>query len=69
MRIVKDLFFATTAILIGGCGPDVVGAAATNATLQATQVQQAKAQAQQITKNLDAAMKSAEVAASAAQSQ
>lgn len=52
--------------LLGGCGAEVAGAAATAAKLQASQAQSAKATEEQVKKQLSEAMKTGEVAASAA---
>lgn len=52
------LTFAAIASLLGlqACSADVVGAAATTAELQATQVRQAKAQQDRVTRQIGAAM-------------
>lgn len=57
------------ALLLGGCGPELVGTAATAGKLQAEQAQQAKAQLDQFKLELSAAMQSTEAAASAANPQ
>ena len=54
------------ALLLAGCGPDAAITAATNAKLQAAQLEQAKAQEAQFKNKLDEAMRAAEAAASAA---
>jgi hypothetical protein len=53
------------AMVLGGCGADVAGTAATSASLQATQVQQGKEQQQQIESRLGEALKAVEASASA----
>ncbi|MCH7372133.1 hypothetical protein [Aeromonas sp. MR16] len=53
------------ALLLGGCGPELAGTAATTGKLQAEQAQQAKAQLDQFKLELSAAMHSTETAASA----
>lgn len=54
------------AVLLGGCGAEVAGTAATVGKLQATQAQQAQAQKSQIEAKLGESMKAVEAAASAA---
>jgi len=54
------------ACLLAGCGAEVAGTAATVGKTQALQVEQAKAQQEQIKKNLGAALQAGEAAASAA---
>lgn len=55
--------------LLAGCGPDVAVTTATNAKLQAAQVEQAEAQEAQIKKKLEESMRATEAAASAAGNQ
>jgi len=57
------------ALLLAGCGPDVVSTTATAAKLQAEQLEQAKAKEADFKNKLDQAMKATESAASAAGSQ
>ena len=52
--------------LLAACGAEVAGAAATVGKSQAIQAEQAKAQQEQIKKNLGAALQAGEAAASAA---
>jgi hypothetical protein len=52
--------------LLSACGAEVASTAVTTTKLQATQAEQAKAQGEQIKKNLEDAMRKAEAAASAA---
>jgi hypothetical protein len=56
----------TIACMLGACGPDVASTAATTAKLEAIKVEQAKKQEEQLKKDLGAAMKNTEAAASAA---
>ncbi len=53
-------------LLLGGCGAEVAGSAATAAKLQASQAQSAKAIEEQVKKQLSDALKAGEAAASAA---
>ncbi|MNF05828.1 hypothetical protein D3C80_2056490 [compost metagenome] len=53
-------------LLLGGCGPELVGTAATTGKLQAEQARQAKAQLDQFKLELSAAMQTTDAAASAA---
>lgn len=55
--------------LMAGCGADVAGAAATIGKLQAVQAEQAKAQQDQIKKDLSAALQAGEAATSGAAGQ
>jgi hypothetical protein len=57
------------ACLLAACGPEVAGMAAATAKLEATQAEQAKKAEEQLKKDLAAAMKSTEAAASAAAAQ
>ena len=52
--------------LLSACGAEVASTTVTTTKLQATQAEQAKAQGEQIKKNLEDAMRKAEAAASAA---
>ena len=52
--------------LLSACGAEVASTAVTTTKLQATQAEQAKAQAEQLKKNLEESMRKAEAAASAA---
>lgn len=54
---------------LGGCGAEMAGTAAKSASLQAAQIEQAKAQEAQLKQKLGEAMKAAEASASAAGSQ
>ena len=54
---------------LAGCGAEVAGTAATSAKLQATQIEQAKAQEAQFKTKLGEAMQATEAAASAAGNQ
>ena len=57
------------AMLLGGCGAEVAGTAATVGALQATQAQQAKAQQSQAEARLGESMKAVQAGASAAAGQ
>jgi hypothetical protein len=63
------LTIASLCTLLGACGAEVATTAATTTKLQAAQVEQAKAQSEKIKNGLDAAMRKAEAAASAAANQ
>lgn len=52
--------------LLSACGVEVAGTAVASAKLQAVQLEQAKAQQEQVKKNLAAALQAGESAASAA---
>lgn len=52
---------------LSACGPETVGAAATAAKLQTTQAEQAKAQADKLKQDVEAAVKVREAAAAAAE--
>jgi hypothetical protein len=52
--------------LLSACGAEVASTAVKTTKLQATQAEQAKAQAEQVKKNLEESMRKAEAAASAA---
>ena len=64
-------YLCPSLLLVGlaGCGPDVAVTAATNAKLQAEQVEQAKVQEAQFKKKLNEAMRATEAAASSAGNQ
>lgn len=55
--------------MLAACGPDAAVTAATAAKVQAAQVEQARAQQEQLKKNLEEAMRATEAAASAAGNQ
>ena len=52
--------------VLSACGAEVASTAITTTKLQATQAEQAKAQAEQIKRNFEESMRKAEAAASAA---
>ena len=62
-----QLWIVVSAMLLGGCGAEVAGTAATVGKLQATQAEQAKEQQRQIEKQLGEALKATEARASEAQ--
>lgn len=66
MRTLGLLATLGCASLLAACGAEVAGTAATVGKTQALQVEQAKAQQEQIKKNLGAALQAGEAAASAA---
>ena len=64
----KDrIWIVLSALVLGGCGAEVAGTAATVGKLQATQAEQAKEQQRQIEKQLGEALKATEARASEAQ--
>jgi uncharacterized protein YceK len=60
---------ALAASLLAGCGVEVAGTAATTGQMQAEQARQAKAQQEQVQKNLGVALQAGAAAASAAAGQ
>jgi hypothetical protein len=64
MKVV--LTMSLLCVLLSACGAEVASTAVTTTKLQATQAEQAKAQADQLKKNLEESMRKAEAAASAA---
>ena len=58
-----------TALLLAGCGPDMVSTTATAAKLKAEELEQAKAKEAEFKNKLDQALKATESAASAVGSQ
>ena len=64
MKVVLTLI--SLCALFSACGAEVASTAVTTTKLQATQAEQAKAQAEQLKKNLEESMRKAEAAASAA---
>jgi hypothetical protein len=67
-RTFNNLAFGLIASLcFAGCGAEVAGAAATTAKLEAESAARAKAQSEQLQRELDAALKAREAAISAAE--
>lgn len=58
--------FLIAALLLGGCGAEVAGTAATVGVLQAKQAQQAQAQQREAQKRLGESLSAVDTAASAA---
>lgn len=66
MRTPELIAILASAFLLAACGAEVAGTAATVGKTQALQVEQAKAQQEQIQKNLGVALQAGQAAASAA---
>lgn len=68
MKPAQHLVLALS-VALAGCGAEVAGTASTVGKLQATQAEQAKAQQEQVKKDLNAALQAGQAAASAAANQ